>query len=147
MLSRNMAAARPRGRHDAASTAGRECQQHVCAATVPKAIVQTIRPQHVCAVRVRWHAIAAETIKDCLRGRQGSEHVHRMSDVRARGAQGVAAPLEMRDRLAEMMRDIGEAATARRLRINRQTLVRVVGGMPVRTGTLAQVADAMREAP
>jgi hypothetical protein len=55
----------------------------------------------------------------------------------ARGAQGEAAPQEMRDALAAMIRDQGETTVVRRFGIGRQTLARLVGGLPVRAGTLA----------
>lgn len=62
-----------------------------------------------------------------------------------KGAQGVAAPRRMRNKIASLLRSLGEAATAKRLGISRQTLVRVVGGMPVRNGTLALIGAAIRD--
>jgi hypothetical protein len=70
-----------------------------------------------------------------------------MPYVARNGAQGEPAPQAMRDTLAAMVRDQGEIAIVRRLRIGRQTLARVVGGMPVRRGTLALISLGLQEQP
>lgn len=54
-------------------------------------------------------------------------------------AQGVVAPLKVRRRLAAIIKADGEAAAIKRLNLARQTLARVVSGLPVRVATLAFV--------
>ena len=55
---------------------------------------------------------------------------------RTRGAQGQPAPQEIRDALSALIEQRGETEIVRRCGIGRHTLARVVGGLPVRQGTV-----------
>lgn len=61
-----------------------------------------------------------------------------------KGAQGKVAPRTLRDALHKIILDEGEAEAAKRLGMNRTTLMRVVAGFPVREGTIASVRAKLK---
>jgi hypothetical protein len=60
-----------------------------------------------------------------------------------KGAQGEAAPQDVRDAITALLAAHGEAATVDRLGVDRQTFARVLAGLPVRRGTLALVRESL----
>jgi len=56
---------------------------------------------------------------------------------------GVTLPAGDRDRLRDVVSQLGEAAAIRRLELSRATLARCLGGMTIRRGTVIQVQAAL----
>jgi hypothetical protein len=58
-------------------------------------------------------------------------------------AQGVSLPKADRDRIRALIRAEGETSALRRLRVARQTLARLIAGLPVREATAEVVRQRL----
>jgi hypothetical protein len=61
------------------------------------------------------------------------------------GRQGEPATVELRSALAAMLRQQGETSLVKELGLSRQTIARIMGGLPVRRGTIALLRVGLAE--
>jgi hypothetical protein len=59
--------------------------------------------------------------------------------------RGVAVPLEVQQRIAELLKELGPRRAAEKLRVRREQLISVAAGVPVLAGTIALVQQRLAE--